>query len=348
MSLVNQYDTSIEWGQIHSSPSQRQAIIALENVSIALGKKSWLPWYTPTIMGVYLYGPVGAGKTYAMDLFFNALTDIKKARYHFHHFMQMVDSQLRQLQGMRNPVKYIARTLARSIRVLCLDEFLVHDVADAMILADLLQALLHQNVILVATANTAPDDLYLDGVHRERFLPAIALIKEHCQVITVDDQTDHRLGKTPLLNAYFTPLTRATYEAFAHQFKIMAGDISKSGLVIVQKREIAYIQKGDEAIWFDFNVICNLPRSQLDYLELADRFKCIFVSNIPSIAAEDTIHAILFIHFIDVMYDKKTQVIISAEVTPDKLYPTGPLRESFKRTESRLQEMQSQDYFQRN
>ena len=217
-----------------------------------------------------------------------------------------------------------------------------------MILGELLQQLLKQGVVLVATANTQPDDLYLDGIHRERFLPAIALIKKNCEVMMLDDHKDHRLGRQLQQNMYLTPLNQATEEILTHEFNCYAQQALSDTVLTIQNRNIAYVKMSQRVIWFDFDVICNLPRSQLDFLEIADRFDTIFVSNIPVIAADDTTHVILFIHFVDVMYDRGIRLIISAAVAAEELYVQGPMLNSFQRTLSRLNEMQSADYLARH
>lgn len=347
MLLMKQYDASIAAGDIENSLAQRAVVSALDTILDSLQAKKWfLPWRKPS-QGLYIYGPVGVGKTYVFDLFYKNVPDSHKVRFHFHHFMQMIDSELRRLQGTRNPLHHIARALTQSTRVLCLDEFLVHDVADAMILADLLQQLLRHDVVLIATANTRPDDLYLGGVHRERFLPAIALIKQHCQVMVINGE-DHRLDRAPQLDAYLTPLNTNSTLQLEQQFNVLVSLYSEHGNILIQKRDIAYVKMGKAVIWFDFNVICNLPRSQLDYLEIAERFDTVFVSNIPVMSADDTVHALLLIHFIDVMYDRGIRLIVSAAASPEALYREGPMRTSFQRTESRLNEMQSADYLVRH
>jgi len=349
MSLIQQYETAIVTENIQNSPLQRKVVLALDVITKKLQAKTWfMPWHKPPVRGLYVYGPVGVGKTYVLDLFYQNLPGTHKARFHFHHFMQMIDGELRRLQGQKNPLQHIARAITRATPVLCLDEFLVHDVADAMILADLLQQLLLHGVILIATANLHPDDLYLGGVHRERFLPAISLIKQHCDVMVIDNEADHRLGRPPELDAYLSPLNAYAQDTLDKQFRALAGVVIEQGTITIQKREVDYVKMAEALIWFDFNVICNLPRSQLDYLEIAARFDTVFISNIPVIDAEDTTHAILLIHFVDVMYDQHVRLIISAAAPPEALYIQGPMRVSFQRTESRLKEMQSIDYLVRH
>lgn len=350
MTLMTHYDAAVAAGDIRDSPSQREVVLALEVVEEALlaSPRSWLfPWRKKQVKGLYIYGPVGVGKTYVMDLFYQHVHESRKARFHFHHFMQRVDGALRRLQGTRDPLRQIAQSLAKSNRVLCLDEFLVHDVADAMILAELLQGLLERGVVLIATANTRPDDLYLYGVRRERFLPAIALIKQDCQIVTMDDHQDHRLGRLPQFEAYLSPLNKKARQALEQQFDAMTSKIVEGGTLSVQNRVIACIKVGERAVWFAFDVICNMPRSQLDYLEIAERFDTVFVSDIPAIDPDDTVRTILLIHFIDVMYDQGVRLIVSAAVPPTELYAKGAMSIPFKRTLSRLEEMQSVDYVQR-
>ena len=344
--LLQRYDAAIQSGEIKPSPLQREAVLALDKLSMNLRERTWFFKHKPC-HGLYLYGPVGVGKTYVLDLFYESLPDKHKARFHFHRFMQQVDAELRRLQGTPDPLISVAKNLARSIRVLCLDEFLVHDVADAMILADLVKHLLSLGVVFVMTSNTKPDDLYLGGVHRERFIPAIELIKMHCVVMMLDEHDDHRLGKASMPETYVTPCNLASQTTLEHSFDALAGQSQQEGAIQIQNRDIPYRKKGDVAVWFAFDVICNLPRSQLDYLELADKFSTIFVSDVPIILPDDTTHAILFIHFIDVMYDKKRRLVLSAEAPPEGIYQTGPMRETFLRTESRLKEMQSYEYWSR-
>ena len=349
--LIQHYDAAIAAGDISDSPSQRAVVCALDRVATALvrGKRVWwCPWRRKQVQGLYVYGPVGVGKTYVMDLFYQHVPLPQKARFHFHHFMQMIDAQLRRLQGVRDPLRQFAHAFAQSIRILCLDEFLVHDVADAMILAELLHVLLKQGVVLIATANTRPDDLYLYGVRRERFLPVIARIKHDCQIITLDDHHDHRLGRALQLEAYLTPLSEQVHGAFVRQFAVISPIFTVGGTLNIQNRAIACVQIGVRAVWFLFDVICSMPRSQLDYLEIAERFDTVFVSDILAIDPDDTVRAILLIHFVDVMYDQGVRLIVSAAVPPGDLYPKGAMCIPFKRTLSRLHEMQSEDYLQRH
>lgn len=350
MTLIALYDEAVARGDLKEDPRQRELLLPLETLSQALcASKGWFSWLTrKSLKGIYLYGPVGVGKTFLMDLFYENVTIPEKKRFHFHHFMQQIDAQLRRLQGQKNPLHRIASDIADSTRVLCFDEFMVDDVAYAMILADLLQALCDKGVILVATSNTAPDNLYLKGVQRARFLPAIAAIKSHCEIFDLGDKRDYRLGREPKINTYVIADRESASNQLRQQFDEFESARQLAGVLTIQHRDIAYIECAEHTVWFDFKVICNRPRSQLDYLELANRFDTIIVSNIPVLGENDTLFAILFIHFVDVMYDQGIRLILSADVPIDELYQKGEMLQVFKRTSSRLQEMQSTDYLKRH
>jgi cell division protein ZapE len=351
MTLIDHYNAAVERADIDDDAAQRDVVMHLQRVEDALvaSKHSWFQWRrAKDAQGLYLYGPVGVGKTYLIDMFYQNVAEPRKSRFHFHHFMQQVDAQLRRLQGEKNPLKRIASNLAKTTRLLCFDEFLVHDVADAMILSELLQAILAHGVVLVASSNTAPDDLYKEGIQRNRFLPAISLIKQHCEVLSLVEKRDYRLGREPLAQAYLFPLNKTTQQALASQFAAIATRVMDNVDITVQKRLIPCVKRGERAVWFNFDVICNMPRSQLDYLEIADRFDTVFVSDIPVLTSNDTVRAILLIHFVDVMYDRGIGLVISAEVALEQLYVSGAMLKEFKRTLSRLEEMQSADYQRRH
>lgn len=352
MTMLSGYDALVGKDDIEDDAEQRQLLAVFEKVSIQLEqvtrKKIW-PWKkTKAKRGIYLYGPVGTGKTFLMDLFYQEVSEPRKGRFHFHHFMQQVDVQLRRLQGHQDPLRYLAREIAKSLRLLCFDEFLVYDVAQAMILAELLQALFAEGIVLVTTSNTPPDDLYLNGVQRARFVPAIELIKSHCEVISLSHQRDYRLEREQSLETYFYPLNRDNEKKLAEQFITLETKIQNKGLLMIQNREIAFIQCGEKTVWFDFKAICNLQRSQLDYLEIADRFSTVFVSGIPDLNKNSSVFVILFIQLVDVLYDRGIRLVISAEVPLTELYVAGAMFNEFKRILSRLEEMQSLDYRRRH
>jgi len=351
MILINEYDSAVLNKEIDNDTAQREIVLHMQRVADELEKynKSWFPRFNKNkIKGIYLHGPVGVGKTFLSDLFFEFVPCLKKSRYHFHQFMQQIDAQLRQLQGQKDPLRKIAANIAKTTQLLCFDEFMVYDVADAMILAELLQALFAQSVVLVATSNIPPDDLYLNGPQRNRFLPAIDLINEHCEILVLGDHRDYRLGRTPLAKAYIYPLNKAAKKELDKQFTEISSKITENSELSIQNRQIPAIKISERAVWFKFDVICNLPRSQLDYLEIADRFDTVFLSEIPALTINDTVRVILLINFVDVMYDRGIKLVITAAVALDKLYVTGDLSFKFKRTLSRLEEMQSEDYSRRH
>ncbi len=350
MRLIEHYDNAVVRNEITNDPLQRHVIPSLQRIIDALAApRSWFHFgRQKPVAGLYLHGPVGVGKTYLMDLFYQFVDEKHKSRFHFHHFMQQIDAQLRRLQGQKDPLRQIAATFSKSTRILCLDEFLVYDVADAMILSELLRSFFEHDVILVATANTCPDDLYLNGVHRERFLPAIALIKQHCDVRLLTEDRDYRLGRAPMLQAYLYPLNDAASRSLTEQFAALTDDAASEVVLTVQNRQILALKCGGRVVWFEFDVICHLPRCQLDYLEIADRFDTVFVSHIPALKPDDTVSVILLIHFVDVMYDRGIRLLLSAAVPAAGLYTAGAMLKTFQRTLSRLEEMQSADYLQRH
>jgi cell division protein ZapE len=348
---MERYDAAILEHDIENDSAQRVVIERLQRLAdeLASSRPLWVKLgFKKAVQGLYIYGPVGVGKTFLMDMFYDYVAKQHKARFHFHQFMQQVDEQLRRLQGQKDPLRRIAAHLAKTTRLLCFDEFLVYDVADAMILSELLQAILAKGVVLVATSNTPPDELYAKGVQRDRFLPAISLIKQHCQVLALKDQRDYRLGRLSLSQAYLTPLNKASEQLLNQQFISMTKKMKTGMDLSIQNRRIPCVKLGDRVVWFAFDVICNLPRSQLDYLEIAERFDTVFVSDIPVLTSNDTVRVILLIHFIDVMYDKGIRLIVSAAVEAGKLYTEGEKLTAFQRTLSRIEEMQSEDYLRRH
>lgn len=343
--LTDEYEILINKQRIQDDLQQRCVIENLQRIAdeLVLPKRRW--WGGKRLIkGLYLYGSVGVGKTYLMDLFYQHIMGIKKARFHFHHFMQQIDAQLRQLQGQTDPLKRIIKQLTQSIDVLCLDEFLIHDIADAMIVSEILHELFTHGCVLIVTSNTCPDNLYSDGTHREYFLQAIALLKTHCQILGLKNNHDYRLGHLCLPDAYLYPLNEQTYERIEKQFSEISPVTCESTQLMVQNRLISCVKQGEKAIWFTFNVLCNIPRCQLDYLEIAERFDTVFLTDIPVLTEDDTPRVVLLIHLIDVMYDKKIRLVLSAAVVDSGLYIKGPLLQSFQRTLSRLEEMQSLHY----
>lgn len=350
MNLFEAYHEEVKKKNICDDAEQRLVMSHFQRLANDLSKKR--KWYSflkkQQVPGIYVCGPVGIGKTYLMDLFYQHVAESKKSRFHFHYFMQQIDQQLRLLQGHPNPLKKIAKKLSKTTRVLCLDEFLVSDVAYAMILAELLTALFHYDVILVATANTKPDDLYLNGVGRERFLPAIDLIKKNCEVLELPEHRDYRLGRTASLESFVYPLTDQAAEVLLKQYKTLTHQDPLVGIIEIQHRNIAVLGCAAHVVWFEFDVICHLPRCQLDYIEIAERFDTVIMSGVKGIDEQDTATVILLIHLVDVFYDRGVRLIISSAVPVTEIYVSGEKQSEFVRTLSRLQEMQSSDYLSRH
>ena len=349
-SVISAYKEAVNNGDINSDSTQLAVVKQLDTLlqSLCTKSKRWFSWKKKShIKGVYIYGPVGVGKTYLMDLFFNCLPKGIGARFHFHHFMQQVDAKLRQAQGERNPLQKIAKDLAKQTQLLCFDEFMVHDVAHAMMLTQLFSALFKEGLILVATSNALPDQLYPNGVQRQQFLPAIALIKAHCDVMTLVALRDYRIGREPLASAWYSPVTKKNNAALHADFIALQGNTSVHTLR-VQKRELCCLGLAPKGVWFSFEQLCNLPRSQLDYLELANRFDFLFISDIPQLKAQHTAEAVLFIYLIDIIYDYGVRLVVSAQVSVEALCENTEMRSEFHRTQSRLIEMQSSDYARRH
>lgn len=295
--------------------------------------------------GFYLWGPVGAGKTWLMDIFYESLPGHKKKRWHFHRFMQEIHHELKIMQGHRNPLRDVAKHFAKRLQIICLDEFLVTDITDAMILAKLLEALFAEGITLVTTANVAPDDLYRNGLQRDRFLPAIALLKQNLRTIHLEANRDYRLRPQKPAGNYFFPLddfaTRCLQESFAH-YAHYAGLQGEN--LTIGGRLIPTIRRDHKVVWFEFRDICSAPRSQLDYLEIAKRFSTVIISNVPQITVQEKNAASYFIKLVDVFYDARVQLILSAAVPVAEIYPSGELSQEFNRTLSRLIEMQGKEY----
>ena len=306
--------------------------------------------------GLYLWGGVGRGKTYLMDVFYQCLPFENKQRTHFHRFMRHVHSRLAVHKGVKNPLKVVAQELADEARVICFDEFFVTDITDAMILAHLLESLFHLGVVLVATSNIEPQGLYENGLQRERFLPAIALLEEHTDIINVDGGVDYRLRTLSQAELYHWPLDAAADVSLAASFSALAPmqansrvttDGTEGGVVRINGRAFTYIEVCDDIIWLTFDQLCVQPRSQNDYLELAVEFHGLIISDVPSLKVGMEDQARRFVNLVDVCYDANLKVIMSAEVPLLELYAGGQLDFVFRRTLSRLQEMQSHEYLAR-
>lgn len=294
--------------------------------------------------GLYMWGGVGRGKSFLMDSFYSVVPVVRKTRVHFHEFMRDVHRQLDNLKGVSDPLNEVARRIARKYRLICFDEFHVSDIADAMILYNLLGALFENGVSFVMTSNYAPDTLYPDGLHRDRILPAIALLKERMDVLNVDAGTDYRKRALQQVEVYHTPLGAAADRDLRKAFAKLAETADEDPRVHIEAREIRALRRAGGAIWFDFATLCGGPRSQNDYLEIASRFHTVILSDVPQMSAAMSSEARRFTWLIDVFYDNKIKLLMSAAVEPEHLYTEGMLANEFHRTVSRIIEMQSIEY----
>lgn len=343
MTPLEHYQQAITRAEFKSNALQEQVMLALQHIYDELLTPKKL-FKKHNVKGLYLWGGVGIGKTWLMDTFYQCLP-IPKLRMHFHRFMQHVHHELRSLQGQADPLKKVAKHLAKQARVICLDEFLVNDITDAMLLANLLDALFNEGITLITTTNIAPDDLYHNGLQRNNFLPAIALIKKHLQVWHLQSMIDYRLRDLTATGTYFFPLN-ADAELFMQQhFQHLTHDypIQVEPLTIAD-RKVKILGAASDVVWFDFHDICHVPRSQMDYLEIAKDYSTVLVSNVPQITAHQDNTARYLINLVDVFYDARVKLILSAAVAIDDLYPTGRFSFEFDRTRSRLLEMQSRAY----
>jgi len=299
----------------------------------------------PGITGLYVWGGVGRGKTFLMDLFFETLPLEGKHRAHFHRIMQDVHQRLRALGNIEDPLSTVARDMAANARVLCFDEFFVSDIGDAMILGRLLQGLFEHGVTLVATSNTRPDDLYRDGLQRQRFLPAIDALNRHTQVVELEGDTDYRLKLLQEAGTYLTPddePARARLREFFRES--VSSQVEEHHELEVNGRKLKARRCAKGIAWFDFGELCDGPRSQADYIEIARWYPTIVLSGVPELDEFKENQARRFIALVDEFYDRRVKLIVSAERPPDELYSGNRLRFEFERTVSRLIEMQSMEY----
>ncbi len=302
----------------------------------------------PPPRGLYIWGGVGRGKTWLMDLFFDSLAFEQKQRLHFHRFMRRIHHELARLKGRRDPLDIVAADFARQARVLCLDEFHVSDIGDAMLLGQLLKALFAQGVTLVATSNIPPDYLYQDGLQRVHFLPAIALLKQHTQVVNLGGSTDYRLKYLELAKVYHTPPGGRAQRLMQAEFSRLApGKALENGRLCVEGREIPVISLADDVAWFGFEVLCGGPRSPADYIEIARCFHTVLLSDVPVMDDDQADRLRRFMHLVDEFYDRNVKLIISAAAAPEALYRGERLAFEYRRTASRLKEMQSHAYLAR-
>jgi cell division protein ZapE len=350
------YEAGVAAGRWQADPAQRATLPILdrirsesivaevdtlgERIAAALGRHRGP-------RGLYLWGGVGRGKTFLIDLLHDAVPEHLRFRLHFHRFMGRVHAELAKLGGIRDPLVEVARRFAEK-PLLCLDEFFVQDIGDAMILAELLRHLIRNGATLVTTSNIAPAGLYRDGLQRAKFLPAIELIERHCEVIELVSPVDYRLRTLTSAPVFHHPLGSASEAALLALFERLApGSLRPEPEMVVNDRPIALKRRADGIAWFEFAALCEGPRSVADYIEIAKSYNTVLISNLPYFEDGMNDPAKRFVHLIDEFYDRNVNLIVSAAAAPTELYRGERLRFEFGRTESRLIEMQSEEYLAR-
>ncbi|MEQ6436966.1 cell division protein ZapE [Comamonas sp. w2-DMI] len=354
MNVKQAYEAELAAKGFHSDPAQLRAVEALQRCaddwaaykqrrSNALKK---LINHPDLPKGVYMYGGVGRGKSFLMECFFNAVPIKRKVRLHFHEFMREVHREMHLMQGTQNPLDALGAKIAKKYKLICFDEFHVADITDAMILYRLLESLFANGVGFVTTSNFRPDDLYPGGLHRDRILPAIALLNERMEVVNVDNGTDYRRRTLEDAKLYHCPLGPEADAAMQDTFNRLAEAHDEEPVVQIETRRIAARRRAGGVVWFDFRELCAGPRSQNDYLEIATQFHTILLSDVPQLHVNMASAARRFTLLVDVLYDRHVKLIMSAAVPPEQIYTEGPLAHEFPRTVSRLNEMRSKEYLQ--
>lgn len=351
-SPLKRYEALIANGDFTPDPDQRRAVNALDELWYDLQRhrqhrgllKRLRRRSASPVRGLYIWGSVGRGKTWLMDLFYESLPKPGRQRLHFHRFMQRVHRELRTLGNTRDPLPRIAARWSAECNVLCLDEFFVSDIADAMLLGGLLDELFRQGVTLVTTSNIAPDDLYRDGLQRAKFLPAIESIKRHTRVINLSGHTDFRLRILEQSEIYHYPLDAKADRVMTQAFERMTAECELNHDLEFNSRMFHARRRGDGVIWFDFDELCGKPRGAIDYIEIARAFNTVVLSGIPQLGEEHPNETRRFITLVDEFYDRNVKLLVTAAVPLQELYRGRKLAFEFERTASRLTEMQSHAY----
>jgi len=352
MNVVEYYERALAERGYRADASQRSAVDRLQQsydewVAYRAKRSTRLTKLLrhPDIpRGVYLWGGVGRGKSFLMDCFHAVVPVERKTRVHFHEFMREVHHALDEQKGMEDPLWVVAEQIAHRYRLICFDEFHVSDIADAMILYNLLQPLFDHGVQFVMTSNYAPDTLYPDGLHRDRMLPAIALLKDKLDILNVDAGTDYRKRIMEQVTAYHTPLGTASHQALQRAFADLAEVTEDDPKIRIESRDVHCVRRAGGVVWFDFATLCGTARSQNDYLEISRRFHTVILSGVPKMSAEMASEARRFTWLVDVLYDHRIKLLISAEVEAELLFTHGSFATEFQRTVSRIIEMQSREY----
>lgn len=368
-SPLARYQQALAAGEYQPDEVQHQAVTRLERIYHELLQRTpaapaqaaglrgvlsrWLGKGAPAaatrpVQGLYMWGGVGRGKTWLMDLFFHSLPGDRKLRLHFHRFMLRVHEELAELQGHENPLEIVADGFKEQADVLCFDEFFVSDITDAMLLATLLQALFARGITLVATSNIPPDDLYRNGLQRARFLPAIALINEFCEVMNVDAGIDYRLRTLTQAHLYLAPLNAQTRQEMDKMFLRLAGRPGDDAPVLtINHRPLQAIRAVEGVLAVDFHTLCEEARSQLDYIALSRLYHSVILYNVQIMGSEAENTARRFLALVDEFYERNVKLVIAAAAPMAEIYQGTQLKFEYQRCLSRLQEMQSEAYLQR-
>lgn len=355
------YDEELSLGLMFPDAAQAEVVLELQHLYEVLQvastdkpKKSlfnrWLKSDENTASskkGLYIWGGVGRGKTHLCDMFYKSVDNEQKLRMHYHRFMLLVHSELRKLGNVSDPIDKICASWAKKVRLLVLDEMHINDITDAMLMRHLLGGLFNRGVVLVTTSNRPPDDLYLDGLQREQFLPAIELMKTHTEVLNLNSDQDYRLRALEHTQTYLTPIDDTVQPRMDASFEEISGhdhEQLKTGTVIINDREIPIIKRAAGVIWFEFDELCDSNRSNSDYIEITNYFSTVFISNVPVMNKSCEDAARRFVNMIDEFYDHGTKLIMSAQAIVEDIYTGERLEFEFERAVSRLQEMQSTEY----
>lgn len=352
MSITQAWRTRVDNKLLTADPEQQRIVRVLQDLQnrIHASQKGlsrvrrWLGMTnSESPRGLWLWGGVGRGKTFLMDLFFETLGVEPRRRVHFHRMMSDVHSRRKALGHIEDPLDAVASDLARDARILCFDEFFVSDIGDAMILGRLLAGLFDRGVVVVATSNVAPDELYRDGLQRERFLPAIDMLKTHMDVVELPGSMDYRLRLLQSAGTWIVPGGAAAEEKLERYFhEVAAGTIEESIEVGIAGRTIRSHRRAPGVIWFDFDALCNGPRSQEDYIEIARGYPTVILSEVPVLTNDDA--ARRFVSLVDEFYDRRVKLLVAADAPIGEIYAGRRLAFEFRRTTSRLVEMQTTGY----
>ena len=356
MTPLERYERLLTRPAFQPDPAQRLAADHLDRIfhALAAAPARARRWWTlgadttPAMpKGLYLWGAVGRGKTLLVDMFYECLPPELRRRQHFHTFMREVHAELKALRHVQDPLQVVATKWASAMKVLCLDEFHVTDITDAMLLARLLETLFDRGVVLVTTSNDVPDDLYRGGLQRERFLPAIRLLNERLTVLELGGATDYRLRTLEQAAVYYVPDDARAREALRAQFTALSNELPHAGTEDLEDRPLPVLGRADGVIWCEFEALCGGPRGTLDYIELGRCFHTLMLSGVPVMGEDQNDAARRFINLLDELYDRNVNLLVSAAAAPDGLYRGKRLAGAFRRTISRLTEMQSHEYLAR-